>query len=80
MIGVEKLIERIKKESIGEVILSLPPTTEGETTAIYLSRTLENLVETVSTIARGVPFGSDFEFIDEYTLQRSIDKRQKWSE
>ncbi|MDD3803898.1 MAG: recombination mediator RecR [bacterium] len=79
-IGIENLTERIKREEIKEVILSLPPTTEGETTAIFLSRTLEGLVETVSTIARGVPFGSDFEFIDEYTLQRSIDKRQKWTD
>ena len=79
-LGIESLLKRVENENISEVILSLPPTTEGETTAIYLSRILCGKVEAVSTIARGVPFGSDFEFIDEYTLQRSIDKRQKWSE
>jgi recombination protein RecR len=79
-LGIESLIKRIVEEKISEVILSLPPTTEGETTSIYLSRLLQSKVESVSTIARGVPFGSDFEFIDEYTLQRSIDKRQKWTE
>jgi len=79
-LNIENLMKRIKNEYISEVILSLPPTTEGETTTIYLSRLLCNKVESVSTIARGVPFGSDFEFIDEYTLQRSLDKRQKWTE
>jgi len=79
-LSIDALLERVSKEGVGEIILSLPPTTEGETTSIYLSRLLEGRVKTVSTIARGVPFGSDFEFIDDYTLQRSIDKRQKWSE
>lgn len=73
---INKLIERAQKENeIEEVILALPATMEGDTTAFYISKKLKDIDVKVSSIARGVPVGGELEYTDEITLARSISSR-----
>ncbi len=69
---IDALQERVQKESIKELIMAVSPTIEGETTIFYISRQLEPLGVSISTIARGVSFGGELEYADELTLGRSI--------
>ena len=70
---IETLLERLTaSEEIEEVIMALPSTMEGDTTAFYLFKKLQNFQLTISTIARGISFGDQIEFADELTLGKSI--------
>jgi recombination protein RecR len=71
-LNLEKLAERIEKESIQELIMAVSPTIEGETTIYYLSHLIDNAKTKISVIARGVAFGGELEYADELTLGRSI--------
>lgn len=77
---IESLVNRIKDSDgeIKEVILALSATMEGDTTAFYISRKLEELGVNISTIARGIPVGGELEYADEVTLGRSILKRTSY--
>ena len=77
-LNIETLLARISKESIQEVILAIRATMEGDTTAFYLSKRMKDLNVRVSTLARGVPVGSELEYTDEVTLGRSIAARIKY--
>ena len=59
---IEKLLERVKKGSLQEVILALNPTMEGDATALYLSKLLAPLVLKVTRLARGIPSGGNIEY------------------
>jgi len=59
-----------------EIILALSGDVEGETTALYIYRQIENLGVKVSTLARGLSFGDDLEYADSLTLGRSLVGRQ----
>lgn len=73
---INQLVERTKKSSeIEEIILALPATMEGDTTAFYISKKLKEANVKVSGIARGVPVGGELEYTDEITLARSISNR-----
>jgi recombination protein RecR len=63
-------------EPLEEVILATNPTLEGEATAMYLAERLEDVVGTVSRIARGLPVGGDLEYADEVTLIRALQGRR----
>lgn len=77
-LNITSLVERIKKiKSVEEVILALPATVEGDTTAFFLTKKLQPLKIRVSSIARGVPIGSELEYTDEITLGRSIMNRRE---
>jgi recombination protein RecR len=69
---IESLIERVKNESIQEIILALSATMEGDTTNFYIYRKIENLPVKITTISRGVAIGDGLEYTDEITLGRSI--------
>ena len=71
-IRIDQLIKRLEKGSIREVVVATNPTSEGETTALYLARLCRPLGVKVSRIARGVPMGSDLELVDDNTLQQSL--------
>ena len=58
-----------------EVILATNPSVEGDTTCLYLSKKLEELGVNVTRLARGLPVGSDLEYMDELTLVRAIEGR-----
>jgi len=72
---IKNLLPRLAEMDVEEVIVATNPTTEGETTAIYLSRLLKPLEIKVSRIALGVPVGSDIEYADSMTLSRSLSGR-----
>jgi len=74
---IDKLIERAENDEVKEVIVATNPTMDGEATAIYLAKTLGRLGVEVTRIARGVPVGSDLEYVDEVTLLKSLEGRQK---
>lgn len=75
-IHLDKLIDRIKKENIKEVILAIKPSIEGETTALYIRKTLEGKDVTVSKIAHGIPMGAEIDYIDPLTLEMAIEDRR----
>lgn len=58
-----------------EVILATNPSIEGDTTCLYLSKKLEGLGAKVTRLARGLPVGSDLEYMDELTLVRAMEGR-----
>ena len=72
---IKEFLRRLEKESIKEIILALNPDTEGEATALYLSKLIKPLKIKVTRIARGLPIGGDLEFADEATIGRAIINR-----
>ena len=72
---VDTLVERIKANETKEVIFALSATMEGDTTIFYLHKRLKDLNIKLSTIARGIAFGGELEYVDEITLGRSITTR-----
>jgi len=71
-LNIDSLMERISEGEIKEIIMALSPTIEGDTTIFYLSRRLTDDDVHITTIARGVSFGEELEYTDEFTLARSI--------
>jgi len=69
---LSKLIERINIEEINEIILALPSTVEGDTTAYYIYKLVKEFDVKVTVIAKGVAVGEELEYADEITLGRSI--------
>lgn len=74
-LNIETLLKRVQTQNAKEVILALSATMEGDTTSFYLTKKLRELPIKISTIARGIPIGSELEFTDEITLGRSITGR-----
>lgn len=72
---VDTLVERLKDNEVSEVIFALSATMEGDTTIFYLNKRLKSFNITISTIARGIAFGGELEYVDELTLGRSIATR-----
>jgi len=72
---VDSLVERLKENEAKEVIFALSATMEGDTTLFYLHKRLKLFNITISTIARGIAFGGELEYVDEITLGRSIATR-----
>ena len=73
-LSMKKLLERINKENVLEVIIATNPTVEGDTTALYLQQVLKTNFPTVkvSRLASGLPVGGDLEYADRLTLARSF--------
>jgi recombination protein RecR len=71
---IDALVQRAGG-GVGEIILALSGTTEGDTTSFYLARKLQALNIQISTLARGVPVGDELEYTDEVTLGRSLQNR-----
>lgn len=71
----QKLVERISKESIKEVILAFSPNIEGETTAMYIHNLLKPLNVKVTRLARGLPMGSNLEYADDMTISNAFKYR-----
>lgn len=71
-LNIEALIERLKKDEVSEIILALSANMEGDTTIFYLYKKIKDFGIKVSTIARGIAFGGELEYVDEITLGRSI--------
>ncbi|WP_367328728.1 recombination mediator RecR [Lentimicrobium sp.] len=71
-LNIASLEQRAVEETVSELIMALPATTEGDTTNFYLYKRLHEKVGTISAISRGVAIGDDLEFADEVTLGKSI--------
>lgn len=76
---IKALVDRVVRDQIKEVILTLDTDMEGETTSLYIYRQLAPTGVKVSAIARGVAFGDDLEYTDEFTLGKAIVNRQLFS-
>jgi recombination protein RecR len=77
-IKLRELIERVASEDIKEVIIATNPTTEGEATAMYISRLLKPAGIKVTRIANGIPVGGELEFADAHTLACAFDGRKEY--
>jgi recombination protein RecR len=71
-LNIDTLLNRLPNSEVKEVILALSPTMEGDTTAFYLTKRLKSFAIKITSIARGIPIGSELEYADEITLGRSI--------
>ena len=75
-IKIKELLLRVGSEDVREVIMATNPDTEGEATAMYISRLLRPMEVKVTRLAYGVPVGSQLEYADEVTLSRALEGRQ----
>lgn len=79
-INIKSLLSRIKEEKIKEVILVLTPNIEGETTALYITKKIDDKNVIVSKIAQGVPLGVNMDYVDTLTLEMALQNRKVVSE
>ena len=75
-VNIDSLIKRIDNDSVEEIILSLKPSIEGETTMQYIKKVLEDRNVKVTRIATGIPMGTDIEYIDAMTLEFALEGRK----
>ena len=74
-IRIKELLVRVAENEVEEVIMATNPDTEGEATAMYLSRLLKPFSVKVTRLAYGIPVGSNLEFADDATLNRALEGR-----
>tara|TARA_B110000263_G_C15258117_1_gene487462 strand:+ start:194 stop:802 length:609 start_codon:yes stop_codon:yes gene_type:complete len=72
---IESLVDRVKKNSIKEVILATSASIEGETTSHYISDSLKDTKVKITRLAKGVPVGGEIEFLDDGTLFSAFKNR-----
>ena len=76
-IRVKELLSRVAQGGVREIIMATNPDTEGEATAMYISRLLRPMEVRVTRLAYGIPVGSQLEYADEVTLLRALEGRQE---
>ena len=76
-IRIRELLTRVGQGGVQEIIMATNPDTEGEATAMYLSRLLRPVGVKVTRLAYGIPVGSQLEYADEVTLLRALEGRQE---
>ena len=74
---IKSLVERVAAGGVEEVIMATNPDTEGEATAMYLSRLLKPFAVKVTRLAYGIPVGSHLEYADDATLMRALEGRRE---
>ncbi|MCD4669700.1 MAG: recombination mediator RecR [Actinomycetia bacterium] len=74
---IPRLMERIKKNKVSEVIIALNPTVEGESTAMYIKKMATPLGVRLTMLASGLPVGGDLEYADEITIGRALADRRE---
>lgn len=74
---IDELLERLQDEKVKELIIATNPNTEGDATAVYLSRLVKPLKIKVTRIGFGLPVGGDLEYTDELTLSRALESRRE---
>lgn len=74
---INELLIRVKKGGLEEVIIATNPTTDGETTALYLARVLKSFDLKITRLGRGLPTGGDIEYADDMTLSSALEGRKK---
>lgn len=76
-IRIKELLQRVATGQVREIIMATNPDTEGEATAMYISRLLRPMEIKVTRLAYGIPVGSQLEYADEVTLSRALEGRQE---
>ena len=76
-LNINSLMERVDKGVIKEVIIATNPTVDGETTALYLAKLLDNKGVNVTRLAYGLPMGGNLDYADALTLAKAIEGRRK---
>lgn len=76
-IKIRELLHRVADGDVREVIMATNPDTEGEATAMYISRLLRPMEVKVTRLAYGMSVGSQLEYADEVTLSRALEGRQE---
>lgn len=76
-IKIRELLQRVSTGTVKEIIMATNPDTEGEATAMYISRLLRPMEIRVTRLAYGMPVGSQLEYADEVTLSRALEGRQE---
>ena len=76
-IRIKELLQRVAKGDIREIIMATNPDTEGEATAMYISRLLRPMETKVTRLAYGISVGSQLEYADEVTLARALEGRRE---
>ena len=71
-----QLVERVQSGEVEEIILALPATVDGQTTAHYVAQRLEKYPVKLTTLARGVPVGGELDYLDDGTLQMALKSRR----
>ena len=73
---LDRLVQRVRRGGVREVILATNPSMEGEVTATYIQQLLAGMGVRVTRLARGLPMGGDLEYIDGVTLAHALVARQ----
>lgn len=76
-LNISSLLKRVEENKIKEVIIATNPTVDGETTALYLAKLLENKGANVTRLAYGLPMGGNLDYADALTLAKAIEGRRK---
>lgn len=76
-LNIDKLLSRIEKEEVTEIILALPATVDGQITMHYISSLLKDKNVQVSTLAQGIPVGGELDYMDDGTIKLALDMRKK---
>ena len=74
---IKELVSRVSSDDIQEIIMATNPDTEGEATAMYLSRLLKPFGPKITRLAYGIPVGSHLEYADDATLMRALEGRRE---
>ena len=76
-LNIDSLLKRVEQDNIKEIIIATNPTVDGETTALYLAKLLENKNVNVTRLAYGLPMGGNLDYADALTLAKAIEGRRK---
>ncbi|MAM34567.1 MAG: recombination protein RecR [Micavibrio sp.] len=78
-LGLDRLEKRIVDNNMGEVILALSATVNGQTTAHYISDIIEDKGINITGLARGIPVGGELDYLDDSTITTAFKSRKKIS-
>lgn len=76
-VKIKELVARVSRGGVREVIMATNPDTEGEATAMYISRLLKPFGVAITRLAYGIPVGGHLEYADEMTLTRALEGRRQ---
>lgn len=74
-IHIPELLQRIKEDEVTELILATSSSVEGESTAHFIDRAIQQDQVKRTRLARGIPMGTELEFLDDHTLSRALQSR-----
>ena len=76
-LNLKSLLERLKGDSVEEIIVATNPNAEGEATALYLSKLIKPLGIRITRLAMGLPAGGELEYADQITMTRALEGRRE---